>query len=56
MISIAAITSVQHHLYHADSRNKPWFTADNKTASLRNGKEHFAGRKIVFLDTEIILC
>lgn len=56
MISIAAITSVQYHLYHSDSRDKLGFIADNKTASLRNGKEHFAGHKIVFLDTEIILC
>lgn len=55
MISITAKTSVYHHLYHADSRDKPWFIADNMTASLRNGKEHFAGSENVFLNTEIIL-
>jgi len=55
MISITAKTSVKHHLDHADSRDKPWFIADNMTASLSNGKEHFAGSKNIFLNTEIIL-
>lgn len=55
MISITAKTSAQHHLYHADSRDKPWFIADSMTASLRNGKEHFPGSKNVFFNTEIIL-
>lgn len=55
MIHTTAKTSVHHHLYHADSRDKPWFIADNMTASLRNGKEDFAGSKNVFLNTEIIL-